>query len=860
MQSVLCNEIFPTVTKPNRYTGVELNAIRKDHAETDIRIVLAFPDAYELGMSYLGFGILYHILNRCPDVLAERVYAPWVDMEERLRGRSLPLFSLESKRPLRDFDVVAFTLPYELCCTNILNMLELSSIPLQSDQRGEDDPLVLAGGIGAYNPEPLAEFVDAFVIGDAEEAVLEIVGVLRALRGSPRREILRAWSELEGVYVPSLHSPRNPQASGTGDLLATSSSCKIAARTVAALVSDQYPDKPLVPYTEIEHDRLTLEIMRGCPRRCRFCNATVLYRPVRTRPMEEIVRQAESGIQETGYNEVSLLSLSAADYPGIAELILTLQRRLASRRVSIALPSLRPDTFTLDLAQSFQSARRGGLTFAPEAGTDRLRRVLHKNIKSEDLLNAVEIAFRHGWNTIKLYFMIGLPTEQDEDIEAIVQLVRDAARIGASCGDNKFINVSISPFSPKAHTPFQWAAQDDVASLKEKGRYLQHRLQHRRISLRWRDPQVSLIEGALARGDRRLSRVILAAREAGGRFDGWSDFFSFEIWQKAFDRAASDPFSYVAARRDEEPLPWDFIEIGTSKESLLAEWHRSQREDETTCAQEPSPARVIQDPAGTVPGPTPETAQPEEASSALYGRGRKVRGKTPLQIARGKIRIKYTKGPEMRFLSHLDLVRAFERALRRADLSISYSQGFHPHPKISFGPPLSLGMTSRAEFVDIQLEQPFNSEMIKICNRTLPRSMTIIEAKPVFGKTASLSSVITRATYRIRPARAFSTETMREAVARVLDSPSLVVQRTSLDSVKQIDIRPFILGLEVETGDGDPSLLLTLRTTETGHVKPGEIIGLMFGLSHDVVLQSAVERTEQMAEQDGRVMSPMDCV
>ncbi|MFQ6092798.1 MAG: TIGR03960 family B12-binding radical SAM protein, partial [bacterium] len=573
----ILREILPTVIRPSRYTGTELNVVQKDHATVDVKVALAFPDTYELGMSYLGFAILYHLLNRREDVLAERVYAPWVDMEERMRQRGVPLFALESKKPLRDFDVVAFTLPHELCYTNILNMLELAAIPLKSEERNGDHPLIIGGGMGAFNPEPLAEFVDAFVVGDGEEVVLEIVDTVKTHRGSPRQQMLQALSELKGVYVPSFYAADYDHGAFEGLVpVDPSLPSTIESRTVKTLAVDNYPPKPLVPFTEIEHDRLTIEIMRGCSRGCRFCNASVLYHPLRQRPVEEILSQAESGIASTGYDEISLLSLSATDYSALEELIEALNRRLAQRRVAIALPSLRPETFSKGLAKAVQTVRKSGLTFAPEAGTDRLRRVIKKSISDEDLLRAIEIAYEGGWKVIKLYFMIGLPTEQQKDIEAIAHLVREAVQLGKGYGGDKRVNVAISPFSPKAHTPFQWAAQEQMESLREKSTYLRERLRHRRIRLKWRPPEVSFIESIFARGDRRLSEVLSTAKQMGCRFDGWSDLFSYTLWQRAFEISKTDPHPYTCRRSLDEPLPWEHIVVGISKGALAREWLRSQ--------------------------------------------------------------------------------------------------------------------------------------------------------------------------------------------------------------------------------------------------------------------------------------------
>lgn len=854
IHTVLENRIFPTVMKPSRYTGNELNGIHKDHTTADVKIVLAFPDTYELGMSYVGFTILYHLLNRRTDVLAERVFAPWIDMETALRQHQLPLFALESKTPLRSFDIIAFTLPYELCYTNVLNMLDLAQVPLRGEERSQNDPLIIAGGMGAYSPEPLAEFIDAFVIGDGEEVVLEIVDTLKSTTGAPRRERLKALSERKGIYIPSLYSPEDRGMFLCAVPDDADAPRTIDARSVKTLSPDFYSHTPLVPFTEIEHDRLTIEIMRGCPRGCRFCNASVLYRPLRERPVEDILQHAEKGIANTGHDEISLLSLSATDYPHIEELIPDLNRRFAAQQVAIALPSLRPDTFTRTLAESVQMVRKSGLTFAPEAGTERLRHVINKHIRDQDLFDAIEIAYEKGWNLVKLYFMIGLPTEKDDDIEAIVHLVRDIVKIGKRYGGDKHVNVAISPFSPKAHTPFQWAAQDTIDHLQEKTTYIKDHLQHRRVNVKWRASEVSFVESVFARGDRRLSKTLLQAKQSGCRLDGWSDFFSYPLWQKAFELSAVDPCEYTSLIPLDQSLPWDHIAVRLSKDTLAKEWKRSQYNTQGECS-------VIAPPKKEKSIPVRETIDTVQQSIDLtYGRSRRKRSKTPLQVAKARVRMKYRKDTEVRFLSHLDLVRTFERALRRAELPIAYSQGFHPHPKMAFGPPLTLGMTSQAEYVDMQFEQPFSQSIIQSLNHVLPTGLHILRAKPIFGKTPSLSSIICQADYLVKLDSRFSLKHIEGAIEILLQKQVIWIQRLTKGATKEVNIRPHILAMEAVSDKEDISLHLRLRTSDAGHVKPYEVIGQLISLPPHEPVTVPVERIEQFVEKEGQLVSPMDCV
>ncbi|MCK4409834.1 MAG: TIGR03960 family B12-binding radical SAM protein, partial [Candidatus Eisenbacteria sp.] len=517
--------------RPSRYTGGERNVPGKDPANVDLSFLLAFPDAYEIGMSHLGIRMLYDILNRRPDVLAERVFAPWTDMEALMRERGVPLFSVESQRAARDFDVIGFTLQYELHYTNILMMLDLASVSLRAADRGEDEPLIIGGGPSALNPEPMAAFFDLFVIGDGESAVLDIADLVIAARadGLSRAELLARAALLPGVYVPSLYEERIvgglyagtfPRVDGAG--VSAGNGVEVPARVhrraERSLDYAGHPSAPVVPVTETTHDRLAVEIMRGCTRGCRFCQPGMITRPVRPRPIEDVLRLVDEGLAASGYDEVSLVSLSTSDYDELPELISRLNERLFDRRVSISLPSLRVDRFGLELADGIGRVRRPGLTFAPEAGTQRLRDVVNKNETEESILETVDIAFRSGWNRIKLYFMIGLPTETEEDLEGIVRLVSKVSSVARKRRKGARINVSISPFVPRAHTPFQWERQDTADETRRKEIFLRERLRRERsVKLATRDPEVSFLEGVMARGGRSLSEVVERAFHAGAR-------------------------------------------------------------------------------------------------------------------------------------------------------------------------------------------------------------------------------------------------------------------------------------------------------------------------------------------------------
>lgn len=590
MQDRLFREILPRVSKPIRYTGNELNIIKKDWAKGRVKMAFAFPDVYEVGMSHIGGRILYGLINETTDHVMERAFAPWPDMEKIMREEGLPLYALESFRPLKDFDVVGFSLQYELSATNILNMLDLAGIAIHSAERSENDPLILAGGPVAFNPEPFADFFDLFMIGDGEEALVELLDEIEKVRGLDRLEKLQRLAQIEGIYVPALYQvdyhPDNTVASMQP--LYPGVPSRVRKRIVRDLDQAYYPDRPILPYMEVIHDRAVLEVMRGCQRGCRFCHAGMVYRPVREKSVATLQRQAQAQLENTGYEEVSLASLSTLDYSGVNPLVKHLVDEHGSRGVGVALPSLRVDAFSIDLANQVQKVRKTTLTLAPEAGSQRLRDVINKNVTEEQLVSAVEAAFKSGWLAIKLYFMIGLPTETEDDLEGILNLLETVRRIGNQHSRRPVeIRASLSCFVPKAHTPFQWHAQDSREQLQQKKDYMT-RYRMRQIKLSFHDNRVSYLEGVIARGDRKVGQVIYSAWKNGAVFDGWSEYFRMEHWEEAFKQTGIDPDFYVTRDRSyNEIFPWDFIDSGVNKAFLRLENERAlQGETTTDCRQE----------------------------------------------------------------------------------------------------------------------------------------------------------------------------------------------------------------------------------------------------------------------------------
>lgn len=580
------DRILPLVSRPARYTDGEWNRVVKDWGEVSVRVALIYPDVYEIGMSNLGLSIIYEVINAQRDMAAERAFAPWVDMEYEMRRRSIPLFSLESRRPLRQFDIVAFSLGYELTYTNVLNILDLAQIPLLASERGEDVPLVIAGGSCTLNPEPMADFIDLFVIGEGEEVVPELLGMFRDWKreGGTKGDFLREAAKLSGIYVPRFYDASYQQDGRLRELRPIVA--EAAARIVRRLVDPLPPPvtRPVVPYIETVHDRATLEIQRGCTRGCRFCQAGVIYRPSRQRPQEEVLAAASELLQNTGYSDLSLLALSPTDYDGIAELVGELSSQHSDDPAfSISLPSQRMDSFSLALAEALPGRPRGGFTFAPEAGTERLRLVVNKPISDADLLETCSLVFGKGWTNLKLYFIVGLPTETEDDIQGIVSTVQRMQEIGRKvAGRRPRLRVSTTAFIPKPHTAFQWVAQATTEELEAKNEALRRGIRGRGVSFSWQNPTVALLEAVLSRGDRRLGQVIHAAWRRGCRFDAWSEHLELQRWMAAFEEVGLDPNFYAQRQRDmSEVLPWAHIDTGVSLSFLWQEYQRSVQGQET---------------------------------------------------------------------------------------------------------------------------------------------------------------------------------------------------------------------------------------------------------------------------------------
>ena len=575
--------LLPTVQKPGRYTGGELNQVVKDWDSVKTRVALVFPDIYDLGMSNLGLAILYDLLNQRPEVLAERAFSPWTDMELAMRSSGIPLYSLESKHPLIEFDIVGFSLPYETLYTNTLNALDLAGIPLFSADRTAQDPLIIAGGHAVFNPEPMYAFIDAFVIGEGEEVIHEIVAVHQAWRERKgnREDLLYSLAGIEGVYVPALYRAHyHPD----GTFSRMERLCERVANPVVKRIVAQLPPpltRFIVPYIDTVHNRIPIEIMRGCTRGCRFCHAGMITRPVRERPVDEIVNAVEQAIAQTGFEEIGLLSLSSSDYTQIVDLVQAVNQRFVDRHLSISLPSLRIETVSVDLMDAVMDERRSGFTIAPEAATERMRRTINKPVSTEQLMETAHAIFSRGWPTLKLYFMIGHPSETMDDVQAVVDLCKAVLSEGRKVlGGRATIHAGVSTFVPKPHTPFQWVPSETIENIRAKQGLLKRQIRGPGLKLTWTPPEETLMEAWLSRGDRRLAQVIYAAWQRGARFDAWKDGFKYQAWMDAFTETGLDPAFYTHRHRPPfETFPWEHISTTLRKKFLFDDYLRSQREE-----------------------------------------------------------------------------------------------------------------------------------------------------------------------------------------------------------------------------------------------------------------------------------------
>jgi len=823
------DEILLSVEKPSRYTGGELNAVRKDPTGR-LSFALAFPDVYEIGMSHLGLQILYGILNRLPDVLCERCYAPWPDMEEKLRRHGLSLCSLESRRPLFAFDIVGFSLQYELSYTNILMMLDLGGIPLKREERGDKHPLIAAGGPAAFNPAPLTDFIDLFVIGEGEEVIAEIALLVREVRrrGGKREEQLAALAALPGIYVPSVHK----------------GSERIKKRIIAAPDSWREPLAPIVPLMRTVHDRISLEIARGCTRGCRFCQAGMVWRPVRERTPAVLEEMAEGMLKATGHNEISLLSLSSGDYSHIESLLATLMDRYYPQRIAMALPSLRAETITPRLIEDIRRVRKTSFTLAPEAGTQRLRDAINKGNTEEALLTTTERVFAAGWRGVKLYFMLGLPGERQEDLEGIIELAHKVLRTAKNRGQ---VTVSLSTFVPKPHTPFQWERQIGIEEITERQNFFKNRIKNRNISIKWHDARMSLLEGIFSRGGAETGALIEQAYRLGCRFDGWGDKLRFDLWQEALRRTGMDAASYLRERTLDETLPWEMIDCGVSRAFLLAEAEKAKTETATPDCRTGSCSNCGVCDHKTIKVVTaPMDAPAGHFTSTL--------AQAPLLAGQERsFRLRFTKLGVARFLSHLELSSALSRAMMMGGIFFAYSQGFHPHPLLSFSAATSVGMESHCELADIRIHDPGIeiSALPPLINAGLPEGVRVTAIRELLPNDYSLAKLTRGFNFeivlpdKIKEGELAKIET---GIRHFLAEEHFLVKRGAdakdggpAPKEKIKDIRLFVAEMTLDRTAG--VIRLAAHAGAGGTIRPAELLTSLFGLTDEEAHQFRIVKT-----------------
>lgn len=820
LSDIIERKLLPFVEKPLRYTGAELNIIRKKPDAIDLHGVMCFPDLYDIGMSHFGLQILYHIVNKRERWALSRSFNPWSDAEKLMRDLKIPLYTLEYYLPVKEADWVGFSVQYELQFTNLVNMLDLAGIHVFSKEREQHEPIVIAGGPCVANPEPLAPFVDAFALGDGEQTIVNICTVLENAKkeGLPRQKRIELLSEIPGLYVPSLVQTQN----AGNYVVPVDGQRVVTAAKIASLDYENYPEKPVVPLIEVVHSRLAVEVMRGCTRGCRFCSAGINYRPVRERTTRDIMQQIRCGINSTGWRDVGLLSLSTADYSCFSTLLGAAREIKQQSHVSLGLPSTRIDALSeqqLELYESVTST--SSITIAPEAGSVRLRKVINKDFTDEMIYETVKRLLNRNVQTLKLYFMIGLPTETMEDIDAIVQMVSTISAMVRKRSRRRVVHVAISPFSPKAHTPFGREPMESVETLLQRSVYIKRELRpFKNTKVSYRDPQITLLETVMARGDRAVGQLIYEAWKGGARFDGWDECFNMERWVLAASRLGMDPEIYLQRIPVTMKLPWAAVSTGVSEEFLLSEAEKAMQQITTgDCRQDGCKGcgvckdqiknnlqhdKPLEEPSGNVDGVSLRKTSDQGAFS---------------------YRFIYQKTGSLRFLGHMDMVSLFHRAFRMAEVKLAYSNGFNPHPRISFGPPLPFAVSGEREAFDIVTVDQFDKDVC-IINAFLPEKLRIIGFYPLKGKEASLNSSIVAVKYCFEIPLANRIDLIEERIEGLLsrDYAEIIVEKKGEKRIK--DVRPGIMELKQSIDGSGFDALLSIKPPNS--CKPSELVSLMY--------------------------------
>lgn len=895
LSRVLTRRVLSGVKSPARYIGGELGTTAEGFDPQGANFLLTFPDAYEVGMSHQGLRILYTLLQKRDNTFCDLAFAPFPDMEAAMRAEGLPLYGMATRRAAAQYDVIGFSLGYELIYSNMVNMINLSGSPIWAKDRGEGDPIFLAGGSCVLNPTVVSPFLDLILLGDGEESILDIAELIVRLKkeGATRAEILAAAKEVEGAWYPEVEAP-------------------VRARVLQDLNTFPPPD-PIVPTIEPVHDRLALEVMRGCVRGCRFCQAGMITRPVRERDAGALIAAAAEGIAEAGLAEVSLLSLSTGDYTGLGETVVGIQAKMVDQHTNLALPSLRVDSVDEGLYQAISRERPSNFTFAPEAGSQRLRDVINKNVSEADILKTAKQALDSGVKSVKLYFMIGLPTETDEDLDELIKVVTKVVALAPRGGSQ--IHVSLSPFSPKAHTPFQWAGQIDGDEIRRRNGYVAHPLRHLKVKVSLREPETSHLEGLLGLGDEKLSQVVATAWRNGARFDAWDDHFRFDIWQHAMTAEGLDSATYLAPREVDDPLPWDSVDAGVEPAFLKRDWKRAIAAkvlpgcrlegayyNSTSCSgdllhtfakrealgdmparrgpaipshgrgavklkDEPRPATPLLKwlPTSVDPEFDPRNSDPSKPSQELS----KWQNWRNQAYSKCWYRVEFAKTDDMVFLGQLDFQRQLHLALRRSGLPAAYSKGYHPRPMLKFGPPLPVGIAGLRESLDIALEHQVPGWVEKI-NATLPKGIKILRSVVVGGQNpGSIDQSVTRFDYQVEIPGVDDGGPAPETVAAALD---VFLAATTWPCLRKrpkgdimLDARALVptgaIGLDEDTAAGFASRLrVTLLRSETGAILPAhDFLTALLGDALPNPGHCVITRTGCYGRHtDGRWLSPIE--
>jgi radical SAM family uncharacterized protein/radical SAM-linked protein len=846
------HSLLANVQKPSQYLGNEINATHKDFDRQEVRVALVFPDAYEIGMSHMGLRILYDILNQIEGVVAERCFAPLHDMEESLRAHDVKLFSLESKRSLSDFDIIGISVPHELTYTNILNILDLAKIPLWQKDRKIEHPLIIGGGPQSYNPEPLADFFDAFALGDGEELIVEIVQEIRKWKKVPsrsRERLLENLSGLEGMYIPSFFEPCYHDDGTLKEMMPKKPEYTgVKKRIVSNLSESFYPTKLVVPNARLVHDRIGVEIQRGCARSCRFCQAGFVERPVRQRSPEKALQLSLDAVDKTGMDEISLLSLSAGDYQNIVPLTQELNKQLADKNISLAVPATRTETLTQEMVKSVAKVRKTGFTIAPEAGSERMRRVINKGNLCEDLFNACRHAFSNGYRLIKFYYMFGLPFETDDDLMGITDETAKAYNIGREHRPDITLNIGLSLLVPKPFTPFQWVGQLAQDEAGRKLHLIKSNLRYRSIRLKYHDLKAAVIEGLFSRGDRRLSSLLVHVYEKGCRFDQWQEHFNYDAWVQSIEELGVDLDFYVfRERQKDEVFPWDHLFVQMNKAFLWQEYEKAKEEAFTPdCSREKCVT------CGVCDFKLVKNRIYEE--SLVASRLSLVEENTLNQIEdqghqeRYKLRVRFAKKDWAIFYGHLELMSILKRALLRNNYKVAYSEGFHPQMKMAMGFALSLGIESLWEYFDLVLTKNVQpDDFIKEMNESLPQGIEILTAEYVDLRASSLYSITTAVDYEADFSSVDNADVIqgvRQSLAAMAQGQDLLIDKKrskKTGRVKQVSLKTY-LDLEQTRLTEDKILYFSLGCDEQGSLKPINVLAALAQVAHDEIKELMIKK------------------